>query len=652
MSLKLVWQPIRINKLEVANRIARSANTTTITAVGIDEQFIAYHAARARGGVGLTVLEAGAVHPTSQLSYAIDDAVCAGFERLMTAVRPHGMRIIQQLWHGGHHLPGAGGRLPWACSDIPSPFTNTVGQPMGKAEIDEMIAAFAAAARRCRDAGIDGVEVHAGHGYLVQQFMSPLSNTRSDEYGGSLENRTRFAMEVMRAVRKAVGPDFPVGVRMSSSTGKGNITAAELGSVARRMQDEGLIDFLDASHGDYFEMSRMTSTLADPAGYEMQPNQDLLRAVTVPRLVTGRYRTLEEAEQTLREGDAELVSLVRAQIADPDLVRKTREGKVDQVRPCIACNQGCVGGLLTVAHMGCAVNPAAGRELTLDETLLGNAAVKRNVMVVGGGPAGMEAARVAALRGHQVILAEAGAHLGGNILAAKCAPKLHGIADITDWLEREVYRLGVDVRRGTYIEPNDVLAENPDVVIVATGAAVRDDGVQAAIPGETPTGVDLPHVTNAYDLLMDGDRRAAPKSAVVLDDVGHYEAVAAAEYLIERGAAVHYVTTQGSFAPQMKGSSRDDMALQRLYKGNFRLLVGHFLAAIHPAFCIARPLRTQHEVRIEADCVVLVTHRAPIRSLYDALRGKVADVRLVGDAASPRNLQTAIRDGHLAARDL
>jgi 2,4-dienoyl-CoA reductase-like NADH-dependent reductase (Old Yellow Enzyme family) len=209
------------------------------------------------------------------------------------------------------------------------------------------------------------VEIHAGHGYLVQQFLSPLTNTRTDGYGGPLENRMRFAVDILRAVRREVGRNFAVGIRMSASTARGNISAAELGQVARVLEAEGLIDFLDASYGDYFEMDRMSATMAEPAGYELVPDQALLDSVSVPRMVTGRFRTLEEAEQVLRSRAAEIVSLVRAHIADPELVRKTREGRAEAVRPCIACNQGCVGGLLQVARMGCAVNPSAGAEASL-----------------------------------------------------------------------------------------------------------------------------------------------------------------------------------------------------------------------------------------------------------------------------------------------
>ena len=521
---------------------------------------------------------------------------------------------------------------------------------MGTAEIGEVVESFAVAAKMCRDAGLDGVELHAGHGYLIQQFLSPLTNRRDDEYGGSLQNRMRFALEVFRAVRLAVGTDFPVGARLSTSTAPGNISAAELGQLARMLQDEGLISFLDISHGDYYQMDRMTGTMAEAAGYELEPNAPLLASVSVPRMVTGRFRTLEEAEGVLREGHADIVSLVRAQIADPDLVLKTREGRADQVRPCIACNQGCVGGLLQTGRMGCVVNPAAGVESLLDERAMTRSGAPKKVLIVGGGPAGMEAARVAALRGHRVILAEAGPRLGGAILAARRAPRMQAIGDFTDWLGARG-----PAPRGR--SPNGQLCRAGGCSRRASGRAARGD--RRDIEGQWPAGGSPRHATGglrvaardgAADLLLHGKGDHAGRSAVVLDDIGHYEAVAAAEFLVDRGASVTYVTGSGSFAPKMNGSFRNDVALQYLYRGRFRLLVGHQLTRITPEDCEVRPLQGERSESVRADLVVLVTNKRPARELCDALRGRVATVEAIGDAASPRTLQDAVRDGHLAAR--
>ncbi len=652
MSLKTIFTPLRIGTIEVPNRIVRTAHGTDLARDVLTEDFIEYHAARARGGCGLSILEATSVHPSSLSTLAnTDDRVIPGFAALMKAVRPHGMRVFQQLFHGGHNTPGGDMAPPWAPSAIPNPVSGIVPMAMGQPEIDSVVAGFAAAARRCREGGLDGVEIHAAHGYLLHEFLSPLTNRRTDTYGGALANRLRILQEVLRAVQGVAGPGFVVGVRVSASQAEGGIGEAELVSAIAALVEEKLIDFLDVSLGDYYRMDTMVSGMQAPLGYELPSSRQITAGVPVPRIVGGRVRTLEEAEQILRDGVADMVSLVRAQIADPDLIRKTREGRADEVRPCIACNQGCIGGLIRDHRLACAVNPTAGFEVTLSEDKIRRVATPRKVLVIGGGPAGMEAARVAALAGHKVTLAEASSSLGGAINVARRAPRLHTIGDITHWLEQEVYRLGVAVRLGSYLEPDDVLAEAADVVVVATGSSPRMDGEQFSTPARPARGHDLPHVISSIDLLTDNSR-ALGKSALVLDDTGHYEAIAAAEFLIERGLAVTYLTRHASFAPYVETTMRNIPALERLHRGDFTVLSRHYLAEIQRDTCLVRPLQAgDNRLReIPADTVVLVTPNVPERGLYDALRDRHQRIVLVGDALAPRDLQNAIRDGHRAAR--
>jgi 2,4-dienoyl-CoA reductase-like NADH-dependent reductase (Old Yellow Enzyme family) len=650
VALTRVWQPIRIGPVEIKNRVARAANTTTLFPDSVNDDFIAYHLARARGGVGLSILEAAAVHPNSQLAYAVNDNTMRGYEKLMTALRPHGMRVFQQLWHGGHNLPGFGGTMPWAPSATPSALTGIVGVPMGQQDIDELVAAFGTAARRCRDAGLDGVEIHAGHGYIIQQFLSLLTNKRADGYNGTLLERARFLIEVLGNVRAAVGRGFPIGVRMSSSAAKGGTSAADIATVAAHLEVLGLIDFLDLSYSDYFLMSGMTHSMAYPSGYQLPINEVIVKAVKVPRIVTGRYRTLEEAEQVLRDGQADLVSLVRAHIADPDIARKTRAGHVEDVRPCIACNQGCVGGLLTIGRMQCAVNPAAGYERTLDEELIARSESSKSVLIVGGGPAGMEAARIAALRGHEVTLAEASAQLGGTLRIAKRAPHMHILGDLIDWQERQLTALGVDVQLNSYMEASDILQRRPDVLIVATGAETVADGRQALTPGELPAGMNLPHVYDAAGWISAPPQPMLGKTALVFDDVGRYQAVAAADALTKAGAGITFVTSQSSYVPKMYGTGRDNESMRRLNQGAFRLLVNHQLMEIAPGHCMVRALGAPQVERIAADVVVVVTSQTPIRQLFDELRDQIPHTYLVGDALSPRDLLAAMHDGHRCAR--
>jgi NADPH-dependent 2,4-dienoyl-CoA reductase/sulfur reductase-like enzyme len=384
-------------------------------------------------------------------------------------------------------------------------------------------------------------------------------------------------------------------------------------------------------------------------GYELPTSAPITARSRVPTIVIGRVRTLEEADQIIRQGDADMVGMTRANIADPDLVRKTMEGRVAEIRPCIACNQGCVGNLLGPARrMGCAVNPGVGYERAIGDDRIGTAETRKKVLVIGGGPAGLEAARVAALRGHKVVLAEATDELGGMMNFAAKLPKRHGIADITKWQEAEIFRLGVEVRLGTYMETDDVLAANPDAVIVATGSMPRMDGIQSTNPGEPIGHFDRPNVLSSVDLLTHGRNRIG-KTAVVVDDTGHYEAVGIAEYLIENGATVSYINTQAMFAPKVETALMTEPALERM-GDKLRVYTRYRVTDIGDEEATIAPTYPGEAKPVPAETVVFVSPNRPNRDLCNELKGKVAEVHVVGDANSPRFLQTAIREGHLAAK--
>jgi 2,4-dienoyl-CoA reductase-like NADH-dependent reductase (Old Yellow Enzyme family) len=652
MTLSRIFEPIKIGNVEVPNRIVRTAHDTGYAGPNITDDFIAYHQARAKGGCGLSILEASSVHPSSRMHVALfGDAVIPGFQRLMEAIRPYGMKVFQQLWHGGNLYADSNGAPPWAVSDVPG-YTGFVGRVMSTADVSELKRAFVEAALKCQEGGLDGVEVHACHGYIFHQFLSPYYNKRTDQYGGSADNRARFLFETLREIRAAVRSDFAVGVRLGASELPNSIDDELNKQILRQLEAENLIDFVDASKGDYFRMDTMVGSMQQPTGYELPSTAEIASIASVPRIVTGRFRTLEEAEQVLREGQADLISMVRAQIADPDLVRKTRELGADSVRPCIGCNQGCIGGLFRGGRMGCAVNPAAGSEATLSEDLIKRAAVVRKILIVGGGPAGMEAARISALEGHKVVLTEAQPKLGGAINIAKTAPFLQGLGDISLWLEQEVYRLGVDVRLGTYMEIDDVLAEGADEIVIATGSLPRMDGFQLGNPGRNVLGVDLPHVVSSTDLLSKPNIPKG-KTALVLDTVGHFEGLAVVEFLLKKNLAVTYLSHTVSVAPYVQTTFRDIPTLERFYAlGNFQTRLRHELVEIRTGNCIIKALQAgpNQTTIVDADTVVLVTQNQPLRELYDELRLHGASVHLAGDAQSPRDLQVAIAEGHRTAR--
>jgi 2,4-dienoyl-CoA reductase-like NADH-dependent reductase (Old Yellow Enzyme family)/thioredoxin reductase len=654
--LQRVFEPIQIGRVTVPNRVVRTAHGTWIARGQVNDELIAYHVARAKGGVGLSYLEFTTVHPSSFLPglASWDDSVIAGYRKAVQAIHPHGMKMFQQLAHGGFMYPPLDGSPAWSASAVPNPLSGAIAVPMTREQITQVIDAFAQAARRACEAGVDGVEVHCGHGYLLHQFLSPLTNHRDDSYGGNLDNRLRFTREVLDAIRKSVDAGFPVGIRLSDQLAAGGVDAEECARMAGLLEAEGRIDFINGSQGSYHSLPAMLPAMDKPLGSMLSSSAIVVAGTRrIPKILTAaRVRTLEEAEQMLRDGLGDLIGLQRAHIADADLVRKTRAGRVDEIRPCIACNQGCVGGLLSpAARMGCAVNVAVGFEQTLSEDLIRRTSQPKRVLVIGGGPAGMEAARVAALAGHHVNLVEANARLGGLVNVARLAPTMQNFGDIGDWLDREVHRLGVTVRTGTFMDAADVQRENADVVIVATGSTPRMDGVQAMVPAQAAMGVDLPHVISSTDLLTDR-KRVFGQHALVFDDVGHYEAVAAADLLIEKGVAVTFATRCSSFAPIVDSWTRAEPALERLQRGRFRLLTRMQLLEVRANDSVLRPLQGNTREIVPAELVVLVLARSPLAGLYQELRGTVPRLVLVGDALSPRDLQAAIREGHMAARNI
>jgi 2,4-dienoyl-CoA reductase-like NADH-dependent reductase (Old Yellow Enzyme family) len=650
MSFTHVHKQIRINNVEIKNRIVRSAHGTNCGNGRISDDLIAYHEARARGDVGLTIIELIAVHPTSiQWLPGWDPTFGDGYRKMVDVIRPHGMKLFQQIWHGGANGLPLGTPL-WSASDIASPVIGVVPIPMTKNMIDEVVDSYAKTARRCQEWGIDGVEIHCAHGYLPAQFLSPATNRREDDYGGSFENRVRFILEVVTAVRHAVKGDYPVGVRVAPDLVERSLAPDDLLRAVRILEDRNLIDFVDVSVGNYLTFDKMIGGMHEQVGYELPTSIPISRHVKSAAMLSGRFRTLDDADLVIRSGDADMVVMTRATIADPALVNKSLVGAATRVRPCIGCNQGCVSAFMLTRRMGCVVNPAVGFEQTIGDDFLTRAVPPKKILVIGGGVAGMEASRVAALRGHRVTLAEAYANLGGTLNIASMAPTRHGLKDIAIWQENEVYAAGVDVRLNTYMDLENVLAENPDAVIIATGAAPRKDGIQLSHLTDPIKGIDRSNVISTNDLFT-GQHGPLGKTALVIDDVGHYKAIAAAEELLSRGLSVSFITRHTAFAPNVEWALMVEPALRRMSKGKFNWLTRMRAIAIGDGFATIGPTYLavgDSQTTVPADTLVFVSLNRPNQDLYHALTARGMPVSHIGDAQSPRFLDAAIREGYLA----
>ena len=648
--------PIEIGGVTIKNRIFRPPHQIHLCERGrVTDAFIAYHEARAEGGTGLIILEAAPTHWASAQAPDVltiwDDEAIDGIARVAERLHQYDTKVFIQLLHSGCNGAPWDASPPWAPSSVTGYMPSGPAIEMTKGMIDEIVESYAAATRRAVAAGLDGVEVHAAHGYLPAQFLAPATNWRTDDYGGSFENRARFMMETMRAVRAAAPQaGFAIGSRTGPDVDEGLNLIADVERLLHMLEAEKLVDFHDLSLGDVCRSDLAAASMMRDAGYEVAYFDNIKSRLEKPVIITGRYRTVEEAGTSIRAGDADMVGMVRAQIADPHIVKKTMEGRVDEVRPCIACNQRCIGGIW-IGDVGCAVNPGAGRELLWGDHLLKPAEQRKRVVIVGGGIAGMEAARVAAIRGHDVVLHEAQSDLGGTVrYVSKRAPKMAAFGDITFWMESEIRRLGVAVNTSSYVEMADLEGDNADVFLVATGSTPRMNAFQRHRPGHKVAGIDQSNVLSSIDLL-DTPKDRLGKTAVVHDDEGHYEGIAACEYLIEAGLDVVYVTRHNSFAPLMDPPNRSLEGYARLFKtGRLKIrtramldrIDGNSVVVYDPSFDPAPEV-------YPADTIVLIGYNASVNDLITGLREKGRNVIGIGDALSPRFVEHAIGEGHRAA---
>ena len=646
-------QPIKVGNCEIRNRIVRTAHTVGFETGGkVTDRSIAYHRARAKGGAGLLILGVAPVHESTakrpgrdahSVALYTDDCI-EGLARLADAVHAEGSRIFQQLFHGGPQALQIDWGPPWGPSDVTSPLYGIPVIPMTIQMIDALVEAFASAALRCKKAGLDGVEVHAAHGYLHAQFLGWATNRRTDEYGGSLINRTLFLRRCLTAVRAAVGPGYPVGVRLSGSEAhEDGLQSDEVAKIAEMLDQQGLVDFVDVSMGDYFTLDKGIGPMHEPICYEIPTSRPVTHAVKVPTIVTGRIMNLHDADRIVADGDADMVSMVRAMIADPDLPEKSFAGREDDVRPCISCNQGCVGGVLNPAinHITCTVNPGIGFEST-DQFPATKSA--RRILVVGGGPAGLEAAYTAARRGHKVILCEASDSLGGAIVHARRAPRRADIGIIADYLVEQIGKLGVEVRYNTYVELDEVQSIAPDAVVVATGGEQRTSGRQRWRPGIKVPGIESSHVLAPADLL--GGRGRDAKTAVIFDDMGHAAAVGAAEYLLQKGCSVTFATSFACVAAQLEITLQRGAVQGRLRSyDNFREFCRSSLLEVASKSAKIQDLDSGRITQHDADVVIVDTGVDPRQKLYHEVLDAGYEAHLVGDAMMPGDLQRAIATG-------
>ena len=644
----LLFTPLKLGGITVRNRIVFSAHLTNYAEDFMpSDRHAYYYRERARGGVGLIITEEHSTHPTDhpyeKLIHAFNPAVIPGYRRITDVVHAEGVPILAQINHNGGQSSGVFTRLPaWAPSAIADPLFREVPKAVEADDIRQIIEGYATVASYTKRGGFDGVELQCSHSSIVRQFLSRSTNRRQDEYGGSLENRARLLREIIATIRSAVGRDYVVSVRLcGDELIRDGITIDEAVALARILEEDGLIDCINTSIGTATQTLYMIeASMRIPPNYAMFIPSAIRKAVRLPVIGVGRVKDPIQAERVLAEGHADLVGVVRAQIADPEFARKARENRVDDIRLCLSCNQECVGRMGLNRWLGCIESPATGQEQSFGIGTLRTAERAKRVVVVGGGPAGLKAAATAARRGHKVTLMEREERLGGQVVHAARVTNRTEFGDVVRNLLHEISQLDVDVRTGTAATPELVQSDAPDAVIVATGSTPD----RAAIPGS-----DGPEVADVTDILSGAVNPG--ERVVVIDRLGFHEATSTAEFMADQGCKVEVVTPT-LYVGQDLGVTLD---LENWYRQARRL--GIVCTPNHSVLSIADGVVTalhnysgQISEFPKADTVVLAIHRRADDGLYRALKGSVPELYRIGDCVAPRRAHAAIIEGEKAGR--
>jgi mycofactocin system FadH/OYE family oxidoreductase 2 len=641
MPEQLLWSPLQLGPVTVRNRIVFSAHLTNYAEDGLPtEQHAAYYAERAKGGVGLIITEEHSTHPTDwpyeKLIHGFNREVIAGYRRITDDVHRHRVPIFAQINHNGGQASSMYSRLPvWAPSPVADPLFREVPKAVDHDEIAEIVASYARVAGHCAEGGFDGIELQCSHSSIVRGFLSPATNRRTDDYGGSLANRARLLLEIVAAVRAEIGPGLALGVRIcGDELIEGGTTIEDAVEVARLVEASGQVDYINTSIGvATASLFMIEASMHIPPGYAMFIPAALREAVDLPVVGVGRFKDPLQAERALSEGHCDLVGVVRGQIADADFVRKARGGFTDDTRLCLSCNQECVGRMGLNRWLGCIENPRTGREsLGVGEPR--PVSVGRRVLVVGAGPAGLQAAIAAARNGHHVTVLEREQEPGGQVRLAASVPNRAEFGDLVRNQVHECNRLGVEVEYGVEVDAAEVARRRPDTVVVATGS-------RPAKPYWVPGDADW--IVDVRDVL---EGTVEPTGSVlVVDEIGFHHATSVAELLADRGCQVE-VITPGMVVGQDLGITLDmeNWWIRATSKGIVQTV------ECAPMSVEGRTFSLQHHptgamVSREPDWIVLAVPGTPAEQLYLDLKAAGADVHRAGDVVAPRRAHAAVVDG-------
>lgn len=653
MMFEYLFSPIKLGQVEVKNRISFQPHLTNFAEHCMpSERHMYYWGERAKGGAGLIITEEMSVHPTDtayeKLVEAFHPEVIPGFRKITDFVHQYGTKIFCQLNHNGQQCDGSISRLPvWAPSPMPDVLFRETPKEMEPEDIEEVCRYFAKSAVHVREGGFDGVELQFGHSSLARQFLSPLTNFRQDEFGGSLENRMRAPLMFIEAVRKAVGKDFTVGIRLCADEMiPGGLDLGQIQEIGGRFEDSGLIDFMDLSIATFYNLYLVEGSMHTPLGYTIPLAAGMREKIKLPVFCTGRINDPVMAEKVLANGQADMIGMCRALICDPFLPKKAQEGHIEDIRYCVGDNQGCIGRMGINRSLGCIQNPAVGLEKEWGEGTLKPAPVKKKVMVVGGGPAGMWTAKMAGRRGHQVDLYDRNENLGGQVLTAMKGAGRDEFGVIIRNEKDQVDKAGVKVHLQSELTPEQILKDNPDVVVVATGSQPK---------GQPVGGAEGPAVFNVWQVL--NEKPDLGDKVCLIDYDGHHRATATAERLADLGKTVHIITSSLFIGAELGPTQDLYLTRQRLLQKGVTFtpdIAVMEIAGVEGAKEIKgfNVYSNQWESWGPYDSVVLAMGQQVDADLYFALKGKVKELYRIGDCVAPRKVDMAIWEGHKTGRSI
>jgi 2,4-dienoyl-CoA reductase-like NADH-dependent reductase (Old Yellow Enzyme family) len=652
---KHLFTPHKIGNVEIMNRFVFQPHHPAHG--GMDciptEQMMNYYIERAKGGTGLVVLEAMAAHFTGQISPQVNYCVLASDRRIIQpfrgmtgAMHKYGTKVFGQLTHCGPNVKQKPVLLSYSASAKPEPGSREVPKEIEIEEIYEVVRGFGLSAAVLREAGFDGVELKFAHDGLIRTFVSDYTNERNDEYGGSYDNKLRFFREIMAEIRKQAGGDFPVGVRLLLDEFSRTGWSLDYSKKLAKTCEENTVDYINGDSGGFFDGSMQIFPMCIPLGAGVYMASEIKKTVNVPVVAFGRINDPVLGEMILEEGHADFVGMCRQLLCDPETVNKAKEGRLDNIRHCIGCNDGCLIRIEQTLSIRCIQNPAGGREKELGIGTLKPAEKPKKIMVIGGGVSGMKFAEVAAMRGHKVVLYEKSNTLGGQVNIAEKLPFRVEVAEVPRYIKIQLERYGVPVYLNAEVDIKKVEQENPDTVVVATGSRPYVD----PIPGSATTNIRILDVCSALlkPELVGGH-------VVVFDKTGHIKGGGITEYALALGADVFCVTPYGQIGLDIDSASIIHLK-RRLYRyENFKGIIPEYDIGFLEKDTVI--LRQVFNFAIEktltsVDTLILADRHVSDNKLYKDLKKIRKEVYAIGDCIAPRKMEQAIYEGEILARKL